>query len=314
MKKILSVDSNLLNSKVIEQDVKEFFTSNGDEIEFFVSQNPQNTLDVINNNEIDIIFIDISSTHYDGLKLLKYIKSQGLRQSKIVAVTTLENHSYRIEALKLKVYRYIYKPYDNKEIKEVLSKFFSINYYAKEINRTEHFINTEDLEPQSVTKNDFVKTSEDVEIIENFEQKHIDKNAHEFLSNYDDFNLDTQDLDNLDLTLDQMIDSLLVYGDLKSVLPDVIDILKAYNSFLFGMTEFEELSKVVYSIMILLRDMDIDNIECMPMVSRLIITTIQDLVDWKEKVFIDKTADDVYYINDCILNSYVQLQDLVTTL
>jgi len=108
MKKILSVDSNLLHSKVIEQDIKEFFLSKNEDIEFFVSQNPQNTLDVINNNEIDIIFIDISSKYYDGLKLLKYIKAQGLQQSKIVAVTTLENHSFRMEALKLKVYRYIY--------------------------------------------------------------------------------------------------------------------------------------------------------------------------------------------------------------
>jgi len=168
------------------------------------------------------------------------------------------------------------------------------------------------LAPKSVTSANYIKTAEDEEIIEDFEQKHNILSAVEFIAEYEDFNLDTQDLDNLDLTLDKMIESILIYDDFEAVLPDVVDMLKAYNSFLFGMTEFEELSKVVYSIVILLRDLDIDRIDNKPMVTRLIITTIQDLVDWKEKVFIDKNAPDVYYINDCILNSYVQLQDLIT--
>jgi DNA-binding NarL/FixJ family response regulator len=311
MKKILSIDSNLLNSKVIEQDVKEYFSKFDDQVEFFVSQNPQNTLDIINKHEIDIIFIDISSSHYNGIKLLKYIKSQGLRQSKIVAVTTLEDRSFRLEALKMKVYRYIYKPYDNKEIKEVLSKFFSINYYAKEINRTEHFINTEDLQSK-ITKDDIQTKDEDKEIIEEFEQKHKLLSAKELIEGYEEFGLETNDIDDLDLALDRLMDNILVFDDFESALPDIIHILETYNRFLFSLTEFEELSKVVYSIIILLRDIKIDELECKPMVTRLIITTIQDLVDWKEKVFIDQAAEDVFYINDCILNSYVQLQDLIT--
>ena len=55
MKKILSVDANLINSKIIEQDIKVYFDSIDETFEFFVAQNPQNTLDIINNNPIDII-------------------------------------------------------------------------------------------------------------------------------------------------------------------------------------------------------------------------------------------------------------------
>jgi len=310
MKKILSVDNNLLHSKVIEQDVKEYFTSVGDEVEFFVSQNPQNTLDVINANEIDIIFIDISSKYYDGIKLLKYIKSQGKRQSKIVAVTTLENHSFRIEALKLKVYRYIYKPYDNKEIKEVLTKFFGVNYYAKAINRTEHFINVDDLllpdEAEEIVEKD------DNEIVEEYIEAHQKTSAKEFLAEYDEWGIDTTDLDDLELALDRLMANIMAFDDFEAALPDIIYMLETYNSFLFTISEFEELSKVVYSIVILLRDLDIDSLTCKPLVTRFIITTLQDLVDWKEQVFVQQTAEDIYYINDCILNSYVQLQDLIT--
>ena len=48
------------------------------------------------------------------------------------------------------------------------------------------------------------------------------------------------------------------------------------------------------------------------MVSKLVLASIQDLVEWKERVFIAQDAKDVYYINDPILNSYVQLQDLLS--
>jgi DNA-binding response OmpR family regulator len=203
MKKILSVDSNLLHSKVVEQDVKEYFSSAGEEVEFFVSQNPQNTLDVINEHEIDIIFIDISSKSYDGIKLLKYIKAQGKRQSKIVAVTTLEDHSFRMEALKMKVYRYIYKPYDNKEIKEVLTKFFGVNYYAKEINRTEHFINVDDLEVSKFEVENEGKNEK--EVVEEYKEAHKSMSAKEFLEEYDEWGIDTSDLDDLELALDRLM-------------------------------------------------------------------------------------------------------------
>ena len=89
MKKILSVDANLLYSKILKQDVEEYFTSIGETIEFYVSQTPQQTLDIVNAHEIDIIFLDISSKQFDGIKLLKYIKQQPVRQSKIVGVMDL---------------------------------------------------------------------------------------------------------------------------------------------------------------------------------------------------------------------------------
>ncbi len=41
------------------------------------------------------------------------------------------NKKYRYEALKLKVYRYIYKPYDSHEIVESLDAFFNENDYYK---------------------------------------------------------------------------------------------------------------------------------------------------------------------------------------
>lgn len=312
MKKILSVDSNLINSKIIEQDVKEYFDSIGEEFEFLVSQDPQSTLDIINKYRIDIIFLDISSKQFNGIKLLKHIKKQPVRQSKIVGVTILDDHTYRFEALKLHVYRYIYKPYDNKEIATVLAKFFTKNYYNKEINRTEHFINIEDIEHnQNKFDNENEKIKHDIELVDTFNDKHKTVNAIDFINSYHETGIDTDDLADLEMALDRLTMSILMENDFEAALPDIINILEEYNKFLYTFIEFEELSKVVYSILILIRDIDVSKLPSQTLVSKLVITTIQDLIEWKENVFIAQTAQDVYYINDSILNSYVQLQDLV---
>ena len=313
MKRILSVDASLINSKIIEQDIKAYFDSIGETFEYFVAQNPQETLDIIGENQIDIIFLDISSKKFDGIKLLKYIKQRQGRQSKIVGVTVLDDHTYRFEALKQKVYRYIYKPYDNKEIETLLKKFFSKNYYAKEINRIENFINIEDIDNNDAPLENVSDIKEhELELVSSYQKRHILHNAKEFLELYEDWGFEIEDLNDLELSLDRLMMSIMMDNDLEGALPDILNILETYNKFLYIFTEFEELSKVVYSIVILLREINFDNISSQTMVSKLVLASIQDLVEWKERVFVAQDAKDVYYINDPILNSYVQLQDLLS--
>jgi len=318
MKKILSVDASLINSKTIERDIKAYFDSIDDTFEFFLAQNPQETVTILNQHEIDIIFIDISSKKYDGLKLLQYIKSKPGRQSKIVGVTVLGDHHYRFQALKQKVYRYIYKPYDNKEIETLLKKFFSKNYYTREINRIENFINVEDIEElqESTAEETFDYSvgiqEHELELVSSYQKRHILHNAKEFLDLYEDWGFDVEDLDDLELSLDQLMMSIMMDNDLQGALPAILNILETYNKFLYIFIEFEELSKVVYSMVILLREINFDKIQSQTMVSKLVLTAIQDLVEWKERVFIAQDAEDVYYINDPILNSFVQIQDLLS--
>lgn len=317
MKKILSVDASIINSKTIERDIQAYFDSIEDTFEFFLAQNPKDTVSILNEHEIDIIFLDISSKKYDGLKLLQYIKSKPGRQSKIVGVTVLGDHHYRFQALKQKVYRYIYKPYDNKEISILLQKFFSKNYYTREINRIENFINVEDIEElqentaEETFDNSLGIQEHELELVSSYQKRHISHTAKEFLDLYEDWGFDVEDLDDLELSLDQLMMSIMMNNDLQGALPDILNILETYNKFLYIFIEFEELSKVVYSMVILLREIDFDKIQSQTMVSKLVLTAIQDLVEWKERVFIAQDAEDVYYINDPILNSFVQIQDLL---
>jgi len=312
MKKILSVDSNPLHSKVLKNDIEEYFNSIKEQFQFYATTNEQDTLNIIKKEIVDILLIDISSKKYDGIKLLKEIKYLEIRQPKVIAVTLLEDRFYRFEALKLKVFRYIYKPYDNKEIHEVFSKFFDRNYYTKEINREEHFINIDDI-AQDVEE--LEAENEDLseeELLNEYNNKHKKIGAEEFLARYEGWEINTVDVDDLEFALERVLMNILQNDDFEAALPDIILMLKTYNSFLYMFIEFEELSKVLYALTIQLEDMEFESISNKVMVTRFIVTALQDLVDWKEAVFIDQVAKDVYYINDAILNSYVQIQDLVT--
>lgn len=310
MKTVLSLDSSVISNKVLEQDIKEYGVKHNEEFNFISTTQPEDTLECLSTTDIDILLIDISSEKYNGLDVLKEIKQLNIRQPKIIAVTILEDHYFRYEALKLKVFRYIYKPYDNKEIHEALDKFFDKNYYSKKLNREEHFINVDDIENP---KHLHTLSQEETDLlIKSFFEKHKQISAKQFLKKYEGWGLNTDELDELEFALERVLLNILHNNDFQSALPDIVRMLETYNSFLYTFEEFDELSKVVYAIMILLRDLQLENVTNQVMVSRLIVTTLQDLVDWKEAVFSDQNTDDVYYINDVILNSYVQIQDLVT--
>lgn len=243
---------------------------------------------------------------------------------------------YRYEALKLNVYRYIYKPYDYLEIEESLEKFFKDNYYSKESNRLNNNINTDDVIDFQESKSfkeednddfmdfddeddfiDFNDEDEDEidhskELMDAYNDSHKKVTAKEFLELYKDEGIDTEELSELEDDLDTLISNILFNENLEENLPDIINILEKYNRFLYMFSEFEELSKVIYALVELLNSIDYSTLKRTKITSKFIVAIIEDLFDWKEHVFILKDAVDVYYINASILNSYVQLKDIIT--
>lgn len=334
MLKVLLVDSWLLNNKVIEQDTQVYFDKQNIDYEFFECSNPEETMDILNNHTIDIAYIDISSEKFDGLQLLKDIKDMKIRQPKIVAVTVLYDKKYRYEALKLNVYRYIYKPYDGYEIQESLEKLFNDNNYSlsiqdyvkklenEEVNETEdsgddgfidfdefdefeefdEFDEFEDFEEEGIAHS--------TELMDAYNQSHKKITSEEFLAEYEDIGIDTDRLDDLEEDFDALIASML-YDDINDRLPDIIDLLDGYNKFVFIFNEFEELHKVIFAIIKLLEETDFSTMKRKDMAVKFIIAILEDLVDWREHVFVLQDAVDVYYINASILNSYVLLKDII---
>ena len=322
MLKILLVDSWLLNNKVIEQDSKVYLDGHDIKYQFLESKTPEDAIKLIKEHQPQIAFIDISSKQFDGIQLLKDIKKLEINHPTIIAATTLCDKKYRYEALKLNVYRYIYKPYDYKEIIETLEK--TLEKYFKDTNTTSEILTAlvddeqddffdfdEDDEFMDFDNDDEIDHSK--ELMDAYNDSHKKVTAKEFLSFYSEQGIDSEEFTELEEELDTLISHILFDDNLKENLPEVIDILEKYNRFLYMFSEFEELSKVIYGLVELLNNINFDTLKRTKMTSKFIVAIIEDLFDWKEHVFVLKDAVDVYYINASILNSYVQLKDIVKT-
>jgi len=323
MKKILFIANNLVHSKVMKNDTKEYYNFIHTECKFFESICPSEALDILKNEQINIVFVDIASNKFDGIQLLKDIQELNLSNTHIVGVTTLYDNKYRFEALKLNVYKYIYRPYDNKEISAVLSTLF---HDSVDLNNTNDSSTNEEDEFLDFDEEDEFMDFDDEEFMDFDDENEIDHSqelmniyndshkkvtAKEFLLKYQEDGIDEESLEDLEEELDKIVANILFDNNLESELSGIIYMLEKYNRFLYMFSEFEELSKVIYELVQLLKIIDFSVNARIEMISKFIVAIIQDLVEWKEHVFVVEDAVDVFYINASILNSYVQLKDII---
>lgn len=349
----------MLNNKVIEQDTSFYLDGCQIQYNFLEATNPEEAFSILNTNKIDMLYIDISSEYFDGIQLLQDILNFGFPPADIIAVTVLHDKTFRYKTLKLGIYKYIYKPYDNKEIEESLEKFFNIhgefqnkekemcqvpsdlneatkqnkedsfdfdfdfdddNEAKSEQTQDDSFDFDFDLDEEEVQQEDSFDfdfdeddTSSNIEhneeLMNAYNKSHKTVSSQEFLEPYSDDTYDMEELSELEEDLEALVASILFDDDLSDKIPDIIDLLEEYNRFLYTFSEFEELCKVIYSLVELLEETDFEKQKRKKMSSKLIVAIIEDLVDWKDHVFIIQDAVDVFYINASILNSFILLQE-----
>lgn len=102
-----------------------YFISSYDGIELEKEfDSPLDALKFIQNNQIDVIFLDINMPELDGMSLGK-ILSKLNSQLKIVFITAYRD--YAAEAFEIKAFDYLLKPYSEDRIREVLDNLTSTN-------------------------------------------------------------------------------------------------------------------------------------------------------------------------------------------
>ncbi|MEA3354058.1 MAG: response regulator [Campylobacterota bacterium] len=333
MLNILLVDSNVLHNKIVRNDSTEYLKKIGMDYSYFEADNCSDAIEIMENNKIDLAYINIASKQLNGLSLLEQLKSLNIVLPQIIGVTNLNDTEFRFKALKLGVYKYIYQPYDNKEIEYSLENFLEAYKVKKEeqkesadsdLQQEDEFM---DFDDDSEEFMDFDDDSDEFmdfdseedkngiehskELMDAFNDSHKKVSASEFLEEYSEDAFDTEDLLDLEEELDSLIAYLLFESKIEEKLDDIVYLLEKYNRFLYRFTEFEELSKVLYGLVELLKAADFSKVQRKEMVSKFIVAIIDDLVNWKEHVFVLQDAVDVYYINASILNSFVQLKDLL---
>lgn len=89
----------------------------------------------------DIVITDIRMPHYDGLKIIKKIKEQGL-DTQFVVISGYRSFEYAQSAIKNGVVDYLLKPVKGTELRKILSAIKERIYKAKDVIHQEALLHT----------------------------------------------------------------------------------------------------------------------------------------------------------------------------
>lgn len=116
--KAILVDDELFNLKGLHQKITKLFPK----IEILGSfQKPEDAITAINEEALDILFLDIQMPRINGFELLAKLKNINFQ---IIFVTAYSE--YAIEAFKNAAIDYVLKPIDNKDLSNAINKALDV--------------------------------------------------------------------------------------------------------------------------------------------------------------------------------------------
>ena len=115
--KILVVEDNLLNQKLIAVHLKKFNCS------FDLVENGQEAIEAITSNQYDMILMDIQMPIIDGIEATKIIRAQGC-QTPIIAMTAHALEKEKQIYIDIGMNDYIPKPFRQEEFQRLVQKYY----------------------------------------------------------------------------------------------------------------------------------------------------------------------------------------------
>ena len=114
---LLIADDENLELKVLEKTVKKHFV---DELEIFASSNGRKASQICDEVKPDIALLDIEMPGMNGIELAKYIKEK-YANCIIIFITAYDRFDYAIEAMHIKAFDYLLKPWKEERLCELIN-------------------------------------------------------------------------------------------------------------------------------------------------------------------------------------------------
>ena len=114
---LLIADDENLELKVLERTVKKYFV---DELEIFVAGNGRKASQICDEVKPDIALLDIEMPGMNGIELAKYIKEK-YANCIIIFITAYDRFDYAIEAMHIKAFDYLLKPWKEERLCELIN-------------------------------------------------------------------------------------------------------------------------------------------------------------------------------------------------
>jgi hypothetical protein len=91
----------------------------------------------------------------------------------------------------------------------------------------------------------------------------------------------------------------------------IVEAFNSYSKFLKIFSEFLDIANVLDLLSISIVNVDFTQTKKNHLISDFIKAIFDDLINWKNNVFVDKIAVDVFYINASLYSSYLELNKLI---
>ena len=114
---LLIADDENLELKVLEKTIKKHFV---DELEIFASSNGRKASQICDEVKPDIALLDIEMPGMNGIELAKYIKEK-YADCIIIFITAYDRFDYAIEAMHIKAFDYLLKPWKEERLCELIN-------------------------------------------------------------------------------------------------------------------------------------------------------------------------------------------------
>jgi response regulator RpfG family c-di-GMP phosphodiesterase len=312
---ILIVDDEPLISEMMLRMVANYFKRNEfDEYTIDKAANGFEAIGMLQNKKYDMLFLDYMMPKCDGVEVLHNIRviDKDKFQPYVCMITALGLHR-NIELFKEnKASSYIFKPFDMKTLNIMLDKYIQPLFTNEQNIDSEEFFDFYDFDEDDSLNEENTFFQDEKDNIEVYNKTHSSTSAEEFLATLETTDYSTNDLDEINELLEEVIEYLDV-DSFDKYKNDICSVLSLYSIFLNNLLEFEEFSKSLGQVNTIVSNLDLESIDEKKQfyIIEFIRALLKDVLDWKEHVFVKKDAVDIYYINASIYSNYVQLKSLI---
>jgi len=282
---ILVVDDNSSNRDLLKLLIEEWFEDNHEEIEYqlYFANNGKEALDMMGKTNYEIVFLDIMMPILDGFTVLEKLNRKSFKDKPkiILSSAIINDKKNKVKAKDLKANGFLVKPICLNSLDAILSRYIKTENYQESDDIFDDFMDVED---RNLSASDFLARYSD-DII-NYEAIY----EHEDLVNNLLFHIEE----------DKEFDLILI--EVTTLLKDIL------SSFL-EFTEIEDIIKELENIIYTLEHIQIDKSKIdKGYMFKLFLAIVEDLYNWEKVVFIDKNTDNINYINNSLVNSYIMIK------
>jgi len=282
----------------------------------------------------DIILTDINMPKVNGIVMSRKIKALNPEQV-IMVVSAHSETKYMIELIDLKIDKFILKPFDKNTLFYKLLKISEYIAYQKEFQefyrkkRLETVKQIQNLQDNikiahNHTEDDSVNAQQQEvqaieQSVENYHYSHKKEDAEDFMNNisrdyliWSTFKDDITELLQLSEDFAEDMDRMELDGFRDDIKDRVIQVLNSYIVIFSTLDQMARMTEVLGQLVNFLYDLDPDSLTDEQQNKMKLLSYINDdITRFLQTVFVYKDTVDIYYLEDSLESSILQLKNQV---